>query len=241
MKSRSSCKALGQFVRHPLFLACCTMLAPTVQAQMLEEVIVTAQKREQNMQDVPIAVSAFTGEMLAQSGVKDVYDLQVNAPSLSIGQSQTSTQTTFGIRGIFTSSQNFGLDSSVGLYADGVYRARQSSMINNLVDVASVEILRGPQGTLFGRNTPAGAVSIFSVKPDHEGSGFVEGTYGEFDLVNVSAAKSFSAIDNVLAFRATGFYMERDGYVDSTDFGDEVMNNRDRWGIRLQALYTPHR
>lgn len=236
MKPKSSIK---QYARSPLFLACCTLLAPSLHAQTLEEVIVTAQKREQNMQDVPIAVTAFTGENLAQAGIKDVFDLQATAPSLIVGSSQTSSSTTFGIRGVFTSSQNFGLDSSVGLYADGVYRARQSSMINNLVDIASVEILRGPQGTLFGRNSPSGAVSIFSVKPDHDGSGFVEGTYGEFDLVNVSAAKSFSAIDDVLALRATGFYMERDGYVDSVQFGDESVNDRDRWGVRLQALYTP--
>jgi iron complex outermembrane receptor protein len=237
MKPESSIK---KFARSPLFLACFTLLAPALHAQVLEEVIVTAQKREQNMQDVPIAVTAFTGEKLAQAGIKDVFDLQATAPSLIVGSSQNSTSTTFGIRGVFTSSQNFGLDSSVGLYADGIYRARQSSMINNLVDIASVEILRGPQGTLFGRNSPSGAVSVFSVKPDHDGSGFVEGTYGEFDLVNVSGAKSFSAIDDVLAFRATGFYMERDGYIDSVQFGDEAVNDRDRSGVRLQALFTPN-
>lgn len=237
MNTKSSIK---HYARSPLFFACCTLLAPSLHAQMLEEVIVTAQKREQNMQDVPIAVTAFTGEKLAQAGIKDVFDLQATAPSLIVGSSQTSTSTTFGIRGVFTSSQNFGLDSSVGLYADGIYRARQSSMINNLVDVASVEVLRGPQGTLFGRNSPAGAVSVFSVKPDHDGSGFIEGTYGDLDLVNISGAKSFSAIDDVLAFRATGFYMERDGYIDSVQFGDEAINDRDRWGARLQALYTPN-
>ncbi len=239
MQAKIHSSSIAQFARSPLFLACLTLLAPATHAQVLEEVIVTAQKRAQNMQDVPIAVSAFTGEMLAQSGIRDVFDLQANAPSLIVGSSQTSTSTTFGIRGVFTSSQNFGLDSSVGLYVDSVYRARQSSMINNLVDVASVEILRGPQGTLFGRNTPSGAVSMFSVKPDHEGTGFIEGTYGEYDLVSISGAKSFSAIDNELAFRATGFYTERDGYIDDIHFGDKTVNDRDRWGVRLQALYTP--
>jgi outer membrane receptor protein involved in Fe transport len=206
---------------------------------MLEEVIVTAQKREQSLQDVPIAVSAFSGAMLEQAGVRDMFELAKNAPSLRVGQTQNASQSTFGIRGVFTSSQNFGLESSVGLYVDGVYRARQGSMINNLVDVASVEVLRGPQGTLFGRNTPSGAVQINSVKPDHEGTGFIEGTYGDYDLINISGAKSFSAIDNELAFRATGFYMERDGVVDDIALGDELINDRDRWGVRLQALYTP--
>ena len=181
---------------------------------VLEEVIVTAQKREQSLQDVPVAVSAFTGEMLQQSGVKDMFDLQANAPSLIVSQTQTSTTTTFAIRGVFTSSQNFGLEPSVGLYVDGVYRARQGSMINNMVDVASVEVLRGPQGTLFGRNTPAGAIQINSVAPDFEGTGFIEGTAGDYDLLGASGAKSFTLIDDVLAVRATGFIMNRDGYVD---------------------------
>jgi outer membrane receptor protein involved in Fe transport len=208
-------------------------------AQVLEEVIVTAQKREQSMQDVPIALSAFSGEKLAEAGIRDMFELQSNAPSLSVGASQASTTATFGIRGVFTSSQNFGLESSVGLYVDEVYRARQSSMINNLVDVASVEVLRGPQGTLFGRNTPSGAVSVRSVKPDHEGSGFIEGSLGDYDLASASGAVSISAIENVLAFRVTGFGMERDGFISDVALGDDVMNDRDRWGTRLQALWTP--
>jgi iron complex outermembrane recepter protein len=206
---------------------------------VLEEVIVTAQKREQNLQDVPIAVTAFTGEALQLTGASDLVDLASNAPSLIVDQVQSSNAPAFGIRGVFTSSQNFGLESSVGLYVDGVYRARQGSMINNMTDVAAVEVLRGPQGTLFGRNTPAGAVSLFTVAPDHEGSGFLEATYGEFDLLSASGAKSFSAIDNVLAFRATGFVMNQDGMFDDAGLGDETVNDRDRWGGRLQALYTP--
>lgn len=220
---------------------------PALQAQgVLEEVIVTAQKREQSLQDVPVAVSAFNAEMIEKSGVKDMFDLQVNAPSLFVQQTQTSTTTNFQIRGVFTSSQNFGLESSVGLYVDGVYRARQGSMINNLVDVGSVEVLRGPQGTLFGRNTPAGAVQINSVKPDFEGTGFVEGTAGEYDLYGLSAAKSFTAIEDKLAIRATAFGMKRDGFIDWIGPGQtretrekDAFNDRNRWGARLQALFTP--
>ena len=135
-------------------------------AQALEEVIVTAQKREQSLQDVPIAVAAFSNEMLQKAGVKDMFELQANDPSLVVGQGHNASTSSFGIRGVFTSSNNFGLESSVGLYVDGVYRARQGSMLNDLVDIGRIEILRGPQGTLFGRNTPAGAISVFSVEPD---------------------------------------------------------------------------
>ncbi|MCB1687520.1 MAG: TonB-dependent receptor [Halioglobus sp.] len=209
----------------------------------LEEVVVTAQKRSQNLQDVPVAVTAFTGEMIRESGVRDMFELSALAPSLSVEQTQTSTSTTFGIRGIFTSSQNFGLESSVGLYVDGVYRARQGSMINNMVDVASIEVLRGPQGTLFGRNTPAGAVLVTSVRPDFEGSGYLEGGAGNYNLLDVSGAKSFTVIDDVLALRLTGFNMDRDGFIDVV--GQDIQekdsfNDRNRWGGRFQALYTPN-
>lgn len=211
----------------------------SAQELMLEEVIVTAQKREQNLQDVPVAVTALSGQTISDNGIKDMFDLQVNAPGLRVDQTQSSTSSNFGIRGVFTSSQNFGLESSVGLYADGIYRARQSSMINNLVDVESVQVLRGPQGTLFGRNTPAGAVIINSVAPDHENTGFFEATAGNYNLLNFSAAASFSAIDDVLAFRLTAFSSDRDGYVDDINLGDNLLNDRNRWGVRLQSLFTP--
>jgi iron complex outermembrane receptor protein len=209
----------------------------------LEEVVVTAQKREQNLQDVPVAVNAFSGEDLRNSGVKDMFELVSIAPSLTVIQTQTSTTTTFGIRGIFTSSQNFGLESSVGLYVDGVYRARQGSMINNLVDIASIEVLRGPQGTLFGRNTPAGAVLVNSEAPDFEETGFLEAGAGNYDLLDFSGAKSFTVIDDVLALRFTGFNTDRDGFIDVV--GKEIQekdafNDRNRWGGRFQALYTPN-
>jgi len=236
-----------RFASRKLALAVAAVISASASTasygQMLEEVIVTAQKRDQSLQDVPIAVSAFSAAMLEKTGVKDMFDLQNNAPSLIVGQTQTAGTTTFSIRGIFTSSQNFGLEPSVGLYVDGVYRARQGSMINNMVDVASVEVLRGPQGTLFGRNSPAGAIQINSAEPDFEGSGFIEATAGDYGLFGASGAKSFTLIEDVLAVRATGFYMERDGYLDWIGpdgvTEDEAINDKDRWGGRLQALYTP--
>ena len=219
-------------------LAVATAL-PAYSQPLLEEVIVTAQKREQSLQDVPVAVTAFTGERLVESGIRDFFEVSNIDPALIVGKSQTSTTATFSIRGVFTSSQNFGLESSVGLYVDGVYRARQSAMINNLVDVASIEVLRGPQGTLFGRNTPSGAVSMFSVRPDFDGEGFIEATGGEYDLMAFNGAKSFTLIDQKLAIRATGFSQERDGFIDVIGIGDEEVDDRDRWGGRLQALWLP--
>jgi outer membrane receptor protein involved in Fe transport len=221
-----------------------SMLPGYVAAQgMLEEVIVTAQKRAQNLQDVPISVQAFTGQALADSGIKDMFDLQANAPGLTVDQNQNATTSNFSIRGIGTGGNNFGFESSVGLYVDGVYRSRQSSMINQLVDIQSVDILRGPQGTLFGRNTLSGAIQFTTVKPDHDGSGFGEVTVGNYGLLNLSGAVSISAIEDELAFRLTGFSSDRDGYVESiapSNPSSDEINDRDRYGFRVQALWTPN-
>jgi outer membrane receptor protein involved in Fe transport len=206
----------------------------------LETITVTAQKRAQNLQEVPVSVTAFTGDEMAEAVIKDMYDLQTNVPGLGAFQSQSATNSSFSIRGVGTSSQNFGLESSVGLYVDGVYRARQNSMINNLVDVAAVEVLRGPQGTLFGKNTPSGAILVSTVKPSHDGDdGFVEATVGNYGLVNLSGAASISAIEDVLAFRVTAFGSQRDGTISDVNLGEDLLNDRNRWGTRVQALYTP--
>ena len=137
----------------------------------LETIEVTAQKRSQNLQEVPVAVTALSGEQLAEKASFDIFDIERSVPTLSAFQSQSATNSAFAIRGIGTSSQNFGFESSVGLYVDGVYRARQNSVINDLVDIQSVEVLRGPQGSLFGKNTPSGAVVVNTVNADFDGRG----------------------------------------------------------------------
>ncbi len=228
-----------------LLSVACGLIATSASAQedasqgFIEEIIVLAQKREQNVQDVPVAVSAISGNYINESGIKDMFDLQQNAPGLIVGQSQNSTTSNFSIRGIATSSNNFGLESSVGLYVDGVYRSRQSSMINNLIDIEMVEVLRGPQGTLFGKNTPQGAISIRTVKPDHDANGFVDLTVGDYGLVNLSAATNFSLSENV-AMRGTIFSGQRDGYVSDISLGEDILNDRDRIGGRLQLYFTPN-
>ncbi len=205
---------------------------------LIEEIIVFATKRAADVQEIPVAVTAITGDEIQNAGIKDVFDLQQNAPGLIVGQSQTATTSNFSIRGIGTSSNNFGLESSVGLYVDGVYRSRQNSMINELVDIEAVEVLRGPQGTLFGKNTPQGAINIRTVAPDTDDSNaFVELTAGDYGLMRLSAAGNFSLTDNT-AVRATLFGSQRDGYVDDFYGGSDVFNDRDRFGGRLQLAYS---
>jgi len=116
------------------------------------------------------------------------------------------------------------------MYVDGIYRARQSSMISEMIDIEAVEILRGPQGTLFGKNTPSGAISFRSVAPGHEADAYVSVTGGNFSQMNASAAGNLSIIDDVLAVRGTVFRSSRDGTFSVDDFSDAELINRDRQG-----------
>jgi outer membrane receptor protein involved in Fe transport len=210
----------------------------TVSAQgddtaIFEEIVVTVQRREQSLMDVPVAVSAISGAQIEAAGIKDMFDLQQNVAGLIVGQSQTSTSTNFSIRGVGSTANNFGVESSVGMYVDGVYRSRQSSLVNDLADIETVEVARGPQGTLFGKNTASGAIIIRTRRPSQDKEAFVDVSAGDHGLFRVSAASNFSLSDNV-AMRATFFGSQRDGYVDDAVKGTDFYNDRDRWGARLQ-------
>jgi len=206
----------------------------------LDEVLITAQKRVQSAQDVPVSVTAFSNEKLQELGVTDVFDLQTSVPSLQVTSAQSATTSAFSIRGVGTSGQNFGLESSVGLYVDGVYRSRQSSTINELIDIEAVEVLRGPQGTLFGRNTPSGAIQIKSVAPKEQADGFVSITAGDYGLVSASAAAGGPIGKSKWSYRATVFTSQRDGFVSDENLGEDVINDRDRQGARVQLQYQPN-
>ena len=204
----------------------------------LERIVVQAQKTSQNLQDVPVAVTALSGQDLVETVSRDVFDLQNYVPAFGAFQNQSVTNSGFSIRGIGTSSQNFGFESSVGLYVDGVYRARQNALINDLVDIESIEVLRGPQGTLFGKNTAAGAMTLTTVAPSHdERDGFAEAIIGNGNLVRLSAGSSFSLIDDVLAMRVSGFSSHSDGFI-TDERSRQTLNNRNRSAIKAQLLYT---
>jgi outer membrane receptor protein involved in Fe transport len=130
----------------------------------IEEVVVTAQKREATLQETPVAVSVVSGEDLVTKRIDDIQELEIATPSLNTGQNQTSSQQTFSIRGLGTSGNNAGLEPSVGVFIDGVYRSRAASAIDDFIAVERVEILRGPQSSVYGKNTPAGVISIITKK-----------------------------------------------------------------------------
>lgn len=205
----------------------------------LEHIVVHAQKTPQNLQDVPVAVTALSGKDLVETVSRDVFDLQNYVPAFGAFQNQSVTNSGFSIRGIGTSSQNFGFESSVGLYVDGVYRSRQNALINDVVDIESIEVLRGPQGTLFGKNTAAGAMTLTTTPPSHnDRDGFAEAIVGNDALVRLSAGSSFSLVEDILALRLSGFTSHSDGFITDEESG-KTLNNRNRSAIKAQLLYTP--
>ena len=209
-------------------------------AQDADEIIVTATKRATSVQDVPISVTVVTPAQLENQGVTSIKDLSSVASGFNIQSSQSETQgTSIRIRGVGTTGNNIGLESAVGVFIDGVYQSRPGVALGELTDIAALELLRGPQGTLFGRNTSAGALNIRTKKPTFDGfNGYADFTYGNFNLINVQAGANFTASED-LAFRVNGAYRERDGFLTSTIDPDNESHNRDRFLIRGQALWEP--
>lgn len=202
------------------------------------EIIVTATKREQTLQDVPVAVSVTTGATLEQAQIRDLKDLQSVVPSLRVNQLQSSANTNFYIRGFGNGANNAGIEPSVGLFIDGVYRSRSASMIADFPDVARIEVLRGPQSTLFGKNASAGVISIVTRKPQFEFGGNVEATYGNYDAMTLKGMVT-GPISDTIAFSLAGGLNKRDGIVKDLATGQRT-NERDRWFARGQMLFDNH-
>ena len=207
---------------------------------LIEEIIVTATKREESIQDVPIAVSAFSGEDLSARGVEDIYGLMEVSPSIAVYSSNsTSNGGTLRIRGVGTTGNNPGLEAAVGTFVDGIYRSRAGMAFNDLSDIDRIEILRGPQGTLFGKNTVAGAVNIITRKPDFENSFGVSLGLGNLDAREFGFVGNSVLSEDVLAARISYDYRQRDGFYEAIG-SDETYDDRDRHSLRAQLLWTPN-
>jgi iron complex outermembrane receptor protein len=217
-------------------------VTPTDDANTGNEIVITAQGRTQVLQDVPIAVSAVSAESLQNSGATDIRQLNQLAPSLLVSSTGTEANGSARIRGIGTVGDNPGLESSVAVFIDGVYRSRTGVGLNELGEIERVEVLRGPQGTLFGRNASAGLLNIISKKPNlNEMEGFVEGTYGNYDAYRLSGGIT-GPIGNGLGFRLDGVWTKRDGFLKNITQGggsEARVNNRNRYFVRGQLLYEP--
>ena len=200
-----------------------------------DEIIVTATRRSQVAQDVPIAVTVVGGEQLENAGIVDIRGIRQLTPSLQTTTGQSSaTGVVLSIRGIGTAGDNPGFEPAVGVFVDGVFRARAGLALAELPPVDRVEVLRGPQGTLFGRNTSAGALSITTKGPDFTLGGYGELTYGNYDNIEVKAGVT-GPISQTFAVRLDGGYHKRDGYIQDVN-SDRKINNLDRYFVRAQGL-----
>ncbi|NVD44800.1 TonB-dependent receptor [Qipengyuania atrilutea] len=201
-------------------------------------IVVTAQGRIQSLSDVPIAVNAVSGEELAKSGASDIRELNQVAPSLLVSSTGNEANGSARIRGIGTVGDNPGLESSVAVFVDGVYRSRSGNALSELGPIDRVEILRGPQGTLGGRNSSAGLISIYTAPPEFELTGYGAFTYGNYDAIRGEAGISIPFGDTVAA-RVDGVYFKRDGFYNDVVNNTDI-NNRDRYLVRGQLLFEPN-
>ncbi len=205
-------------------------------ASFTEEIVVTATKREQSIQDVPIAVSAYSGELLRQAGITDVRELTQLSPSLFLTSSASEVAGAVArIRGIGTTGDNPGLESSVAIFIDGVYRNRSNVGFTELGQLERIEVLRGPQGTLFGRNASAGLINIVTANPEFETSGYGEVSYGNYDFLRVAGGITGALYEDKIAARIDAVYTQRDGFLTDSVTGEDY-NDRDRYLIRGKVL-----
>lgn len=220
---------------------------------VLEEVVVTARKREETMQETPVAVSAFSGENLVELGIRDISDLTKVVPNIDMysGNGTTGAGNIF-IRGIGARNTGINFDSGVGVYIDGVYVSRADGAVLDNVDVQSVQVLRGPQGTLFGKNTTGGAILYTTNKPNEELGGHVEVRAGNYNQQDGQATLNVPLIGDTLMSRFSLYQTKRDGYVQSvipeglpeqaagnTPFLEDEYNNTNRWGGQAQLRWVP--
>jgi iron complex outermembrane recepter protein len=241
---------VSTFRRRTLLLAACAttaIAAPGIAfaqeaaAEAPEEVvIVTATRRATGLQDVPVAVTALSTAQLANSGVRNIQDLSQLAPSLNVPQSENSASVTARIRGVGTQGSNPGLESSVGVFVDGVYRARNGVAFGDLGELSAVEVLRGPQGTLFGRNTSAGLLNVNTKEPSFEQGGGFEFNAGEYSAGSVAIGVT-GPISETMAYRFYGAFRTRDGWMTANPgtAGEYDVNDQNYYALRGQLLWQP--
>jgi iron complex outermembrane receptor protein len=206
------------------------------------DIVITAQGRRQLLQDVPLAVQAVGGAQLQNSGASDIRQLNQLAPSLLVSSTGTEANGSARIRGIGTVGDNPGLESSVAVFVDGVYRSRSGIGLNELGDVDRIEVLRGPQGTLFGRNASAGLIHVITARPEFEFGGHAEATYGNYNYMR-GAIGLTGPIGEHLAFRVDAIYTRRDGFYDVVNAAggtESDINDRNRLFTRGQLLFEPN-
>jgi len=207
-------------------------------AIVLDATTVTARRREEDPQQVPIPINVLYGEQLDEAGLHTLQDIQQRVPGLVVS-GHDARYAGFGLRGFGATAYNDGLEGSVGTYVDGVYQARQGMAFTELMDIERIEVLRGPQGTLFGKNTTAGALNIITRAPTFQPEANLEASYGERGLREYRGTVSGALRDDVLAGRLNVFDRSQEGQVENLEDGARLGDN-DSQGLRGQLLWTPN-
>lgn len=202
----------------------------------IEEVVVTSRRRAENLQQVPVAISALNADELQSTGTYSAYQLPQKVPSTII-TGFNPRNASISIRGLGLAAANDGLENSVGTFLDGVFLARPASALFDLIDVERIEVLRGPQGTLFGKNTTAGALNIITQKPAFEPSAKLEISAGDYNYRQYRAAAT-GPLSETLAGRFTLFSTQRDGFIDHVHTGEDYQDY-ENYGARAQLLWQP--
>lgn len=201
----------------------------------IEEIVITSEKREANVQDTPIAVSAFSGEALETAGIDDALDIQFSVPNVVFSKGNF-TGANMSIRGIGNSAVGVSSDSGAGVHVNGVYLNSPRIFETEFFDVERVEMLRGPQGTLYGRNTTAGVVNVITAKPDDEFGADVSITLGNYDTVKLKGMVNFPITDSI-SQRFAAFSLKRDGYIDNVYTGNDI-DDRDMYAFRSTTAFN---
>ena len=206
-------------------------------AEGVGEIVVTARRRAERIQDVPVSVTAISGSQFEQNHQYQLEDLNTRVPSLQVSYFNPRGSYV-GVRGLGNNPASDGLESSVGIFLDGVYLGRPGMAVFDLTDVQQIELLRGPQGTLFGKNTSAGALTISTQKPSFDFGGSIDASVGNYDYLQTRGSVTGGLVSDLLAARASFYVTSRDGWVRNPQTGARF-NGSDRQGGRLQFLLTP--
>jgi len=233
-------------IRKTLLASCaCFLLSPvSVMAQgttntqraALPEIVVTSQRRKQKLQEVPISVNAFSAQDIADAGITNTQDFINLTPNVSLDDSFTYGNTFVVVRGL---TQINNADSPIAIVVDGVPQNNQKQLKMNLFDIERIEVLKGPQGALYGRNAIGGAINIITKQPSNDFSGFAQASYGNGDTVEVLGGFSGPIVEDKLLFRVAGFYKESDGFINNTFLNRKADFVDHDYSIRGKLLFTP--
>jgi iron complex outermembrane receptor protein len=237
-------QAAAQSATSPAPAPAPTSAAPSATPNTVDEIVVTAQKRTQSLQNVPIVVTTVSRQLLQDTGIKDIKDLALLTPGLLVTSTTSEASTTARIRGIGTVGDNPGLESSVGVVIDGVYRSRNGVGFGDLGDVDQIEVLKGPQGTLFGKSTSAGVINVVTAPPKFNFGASAEFTAGNYGAYGGSAEVTGPIIADKLAGSLYFADRERDGYFSVNDGPGPNTHtsdtDRDFYTLRGQLLAVPN-